>query len=60
MWDWTWKDGEELQLVYLLPWPQWVVGSWEVSAGAGGWDKLEWEKRGQEGKSCGIHWVKQW
>lgn len=36
--DWTWRNrrrGEDLQLAYLLPWSQWLAGSYRVPADVG-------------------------
>lgn len=36
--DWTWKNrrrGEDLQLDFLLPWSQWLAGSYRVPAAVG-------------------------
>lgn len=39
---WTWRRyerGKDLQLVYLVPWSVWPVGSQEVPVGVGAWRK---------------------
>ncbi|EGW10543.1 hypothetical protein I79_012701 [Cricetulus griseus] len=38
---WIWRSSgrhEDLQLVHLLPWPEWPVGSQGMAAAAGAWD----------------------
>jgi hypothetical protein len=53
--DWIWKRDEDLQLAYLLPWPQWSSGFQRMPAEVGGWDKaMSWEEL--EAQICIILW----